>query len=70
LRRPFHERVRSYVEVYGKVDKHLNIICDKYVFFDDSLTENFDMDFYNETIELTFKLPDIYIQDLKHLNID
>ncbi|RNA34746.1 replication A 14 kDa subunit [Brachionus plicatilis] len=62
LRTPTREMLSDFIEVYGSVDEQGNIVCMNYTTFEPSVYENFDMDLYNETIQMIHQLPKHYIQ--------
>lgn len=62
LKVPVRDMLSDYVEVYGSVDERGYIIGVNYTTFDNSMTDNFDMDLYNETLQMIYQLPKNYIQ--------
>lgn len=62
LKQPIRDMLSSIVEVYGTVDDKCNIACLNYATFDQEAIENFDMNLYNETVQMTHQLPSHYIQ--------
>ena len=56
------DTLSDFVEVYGSVDDRGNINCINYTTFETSATHNFDMDLYNETLQVMHQLPKHYIQ--------
>lgn len=59
---PIRDALSDLVEVYGDVDERGNINCVNYATFEQNQIENFDMDLYNETIQMIYQLPKNYVQ--------
>ncbi|KAK6166618.1 hypothetical protein SNE40_023268 [Patella caerulea] len=57
---PLSEYVAGLTEIQGKVNKN-TIQCENYVVFSDETSSSFNMELYNQAVELQAKLPNHYI---------
>lgn len=64
LKVPIRDMLSEIIEVYGSVDEKGNIHCVNYTTFESSATANFDMDLYNETVQMSHQLPKHYMQEV------
>merc|ERR1712115_533309 len=62
LKAPVREALSDLVEVYGEVTSECDIHCLDYAVFEPDQINNFDMDLYNETVQMIYQLPKHYVQ--------
>ncbi|XP_046334804.1 replication protein A 14 kDa subunit-like [Haliotis rufescens] len=61
MQEPLTEYVAGLTEIHGKVDERgSGIVCDHYVLFPEQASNTFDMQMYNQAVELMTRLPDHY----------
>ncbi|ESO99787.1 hypothetical protein LOTGIDRAFT_238696 [Lottia gigantea] len=60
MQEPLNEYVAGLTEVHGTVNKN-SIVCENYIVFSDEASGTFNMELYNQAVELQTKLPNHYI---------
>ncbi|KAK3588045.1 hypothetical protein CHS0354_012091 [Potamilus streckersoni] len=61
MQEPLNEYVSGLTEVHGQVDQRNQIICHNYINFPKEVSDNFDINLYNDAVELMSRLPEHYI---------
>nr|AFK73704.1 replication protein A3 [Ostrea edulis] len=60
MQEPLGEYVSGLTEVHGSVDAQNNIHCQSYVAFPKEISDTFDLELYNNAVELTSRFSEFY----------
>ncbi|XP_023223347.1 replication protein A 14 kDa subunit-like [Centruroides sculpturatus] len=61
MKEPIQDSLEGLVEVQGTVTPRNSVLCDHYVEFPSDSASNFDMNLYNEAVQLMAQYPNYYI---------
>ncbi|XP_041365813.1 uncharacterized protein LOC121380873 [Gigantopelta aegis] len=62
---PLSEYVAGLTEVHGRVENGTTVVCDNYIPFPEETSASFDLENYNQAVDLMSRFPDHYIQGVQ-----